>query len=151
MANVFLGKASVMWNNLHLCCQLGPFFVELYVDWRNRWFHDPETSLQAHLLPPSSLMITGFINLLRSYREQFQNHGPSCMKNPSIFSIMYFSFSENMNVMVRKNCKIGSKMRLFPIILSLCCRDFIIFSLLWLVLSHHLEEKLKYEKKNIGR
>lgn len=73
----------------------------------------------------ASIQTNDSINLLRSCREWFQNCGPSCMKNLSIFSIMYFSFSENMNVMVKKNCKTGSKMKLFPIILNLCCRDFI--------------------------
>lgn len=98
-------------------------------------------------------VVTAFISLFRIYRKMLLNRGPSRMENLNIFSIMYFSFAENTNGMIKK-CKLAvrwSYFQRFLFKLKSMVYEFYVFSWLWLVLPHHVEVKLKYVKENMGK
>lgn len=75
------------------------------------------------------------------------------MKNLNIFSIMYFSFAENTNGMIKKY-KLAvrwSYFQHFLFKLKSMGYEFYVFSWLWLVLPHHVGVKLKYVEENMGK
>lgn len=69
----------------------------------------PRASTATHLPLPFPFVIKSLINLQGVAEKSFKYHGTSCMKCLDIFSIIYFSFVENINVALQKNSKLEGK------------------------------------------
>lgn len=69
----------------------------------------PRASTATHLPLPFPSVIKSLINLQGVAEKSFKYHGTSCMKCLDIFSIIYFSFVENINVALQKNSKLEGK------------------------------------------
>lgn len=119
----------------------------------------PRASTATHLPLPFPSVIKSLINLQGVAEKSFKYHGTSCMKCLDIFSIIYFSFVENINVALQKNSKLegkwgSSQQFLFKLrCLALVKFEFGFFFPPWFisVLSHHLEQELVRGQRRKGR